>query len=248
MEPTRQSDSDLPTSVREGLERFCSRLEDALGGGLVSIILYGGVAKHDPYDARTSEVNVMVVLKEVTVEILDKVASPVQQGVRAFRLTAMVLSENDLRTSTDVFPIKFLDMQKHHRVLWGKDLLAELPIAREHLRLRCEQEIKNLMLRLRQFYLQRAHQPEAVESTLTRALASLCASLAVLVELKTGEAPPGNGDVLEAAEKLGLHGRPLQSALALRRGELKPDAPELKRLYDAFMRTVQQAAELADTL
>jgi hypothetical protein len=68
------------------------------------------------------------------------------------------------------------------------------------------------------------------------------------VELKTGEAPTGNGDVLQAAEKLGLDGEPLESALALRRGELKPDAAELKRLYDAFMRTVQQAAELADKL
>ena len=79
------------------------------------MILYGGLAK-DEYEPRTSDVNVMVVLKEVTVEVLDKVASPVQEGLRAFRLAVMVLSENDLRRSTDVFPIKFLDMQKYHRL------------------------------------------------------------------------------------------------------------------------------------
>jgi hypothetical protein len=248
MESTWQSGSGLPAPVREGLERFCHQLENVLGDGLVSLVLYGGLAKNDPYDPRTSDVNVMVVLKEVTVEILDVLAPLVQKGRRAFRLSPMVLTENDLRTSTDVFPIKFLDMQKHHRVLWGQDVLAELPVAREHLRLRCEQEIKNLMLRLRQFYLQRAHLPEAIEGTLNRALASLWASLAVLVELKSGEAPAGHGDVLEAAEKLGLDTQALQSALALRRGERKPDAAELKQLYDAFMRTVQQAAEIADTL
>jgi hypothetical protein len=36
--------------------------------------------------------------------------------------------------------------------------------------------------------------------------------------------------------------------LALKRGELKPNTEELKRLYDLFMVTVQRAAELVDTV
>ena len=68
MDQTWQGNSDLPAPVREGLERFCSRLEDALGEALVSILLYGGLAKNEPYDPRTSDVNVMVLLNEVTVE------------------------------------------------------------------------------------------------------------------------------------------------------------------------------------
>jgi len=36
--------------------------------------------------------------------------------------------------------------------------------------------------------------------------------------------------------------------LALKRGELKPDTQELKRLYDLFMLTVQKAAALVDVM
>ena len=156
MGPNREVTAVLPTPVSQGLERFCSQLQEALGEQLVSVILYGGLAKGE-YAASSGDVNLMVVVNEVTVEALDKAISPVQQGMRDFGLAVMLLSEDNLRRSTDVFPIKFLDMQQHHRVVWGKDVLADLLIAKDHLRLRCEQEIKNLLLRLRQFYLHRAH-------------------------------------------------------------------------------------------
>ena len=246
MKPDDPMEKALPASVREGLARLCAHLQEALGEQLVSVVLYGGLAKGE-YTPDTSDVNVMVVLSEVTVTALDKAAPIVQGGVRDFRLAAMVLSEDDLRRSTAVFPVKFLDMQRHHHVLWGKEVLADLNIAHDHLRLRCEQEMKNLLLRLRQFYLQRAHHPELIEGTLTRSLSSLLTSLNVLVELKTGQTAASKRAVIEGAEKIGLDCRSLREVFALKRGELKPDAAELKRLYDAFMKTVQQATVLVET-
>ena len=247
MEADGTRETALPASIEQGLMRLCGLMQEALGGHLLSIVLYGGLAKGE-YVSDASNVNVMVVLDEVTVEALDKVAPIIQGGVRDFRLAVLVLSEDDLRRSTGVFPVKFLDMQRHHRVLWGKEVLTDLNIAHDHLRLRCEQEMKNLLLRLRQFYLQRAHLPELIEGTLTRSLSSLLTSLNVLVELKTGQTASSKRAVIEAAEGIGLDCRALKDVLAIKRGELKLDAAELKRLYDAFMKSVQQATALVDTL
>ncbi len=237
----------IPALVQEGLARFCAQLQKALGRQLVSVVAYGGLAKGE-YIPDTSDVNVMVVLTDITVETLDKAAPIIQGGERDFRLAALLLSQNDLNGSVDVFPIKFLDMQRHHRLLWGKDILAGLSIARGYLRLRCEQEIKNLMLRLRQFYVQRAHRPELIEKTLTKALSSLLTSLNVLVELKTGQTATTKPAIIDAAEKIGLDCRTLREVFALKRGDLKPTAAQLKRLYDYFTMTVQQAAALVDAL
>ena len=115
----------LPSSVREGLEQFSNQLADALGEQLVSLILYGSLVKGE-YTEAHSDVNVLLVLKEVTVEQLDKVISPVQQGFRDIALAIMVLTEDDLRRSTDVFPIKFQDIKQHHVLLRGKDVLEDL--------------------------------------------------------------------------------------------------------------------------
>lgn len=243
---TEQWKAALPTAVQAGLERFCEQAQKALGDQLVSIVLYGGFAEEDgSWESR--DVHVMVVLKDVTVDLLDRVAPPVQPAMRELRLVVLLLSEDDIHRSTDVFPVKFLHMQRHHHVLFGKQVLSGLQVSRDHLRLRCEQEIKNLMLRLHQSYLQRPY-PEQIELTLKRAFSSLVRNLAVLVELKTGNVPATIDEAVEAAAGLGLNADPLRKTLALRRGELVPDTDELKQLYDSFMQAVRQAATTADTM
>ncbi len=236
-----------PATIQDRLAHWCEELREAVGEQLVSIVLYGGLAKGE-YTPDSSDVNVMIVLNQVDLGTLDKVAPIIQSGLRDFRLASMLLGERDLRRSSEVFPVKFLDMHRHHRVLWGKDLLSDLTISRDYVRLRCAQEITNLLLRLRQFYVQRAHRPELIESTLTKAISSFLAALNTLTELKTGQAESDKSSIIEAAEKIGLDAQPLRDVLALKRGELKPNTEELKRLYDLFMVTVQRAAELVDTV
>lgn len=65
-----QSEVALPAEVGEGLDRFCAQLRDALGDRLVSIVLYGGLAKGECAPLN-SNINVMIVLREVSVEVLD---------------------------------------------------------------------------------------------------------------------------------------------------------------------------------
>ncbi|MEE9158437.1 MAG: hypothetical protein V3U60_08635 [Gammaproteobacteria bacterium] len=239
-----RTDSSLPQSVRGGLEQLCDQLEAALGERLISIILYGGLAKGE-YAPQSSDVNVMLVLTEVTIETLDKAAAPVRQATRDFGLSVMVFAEDGLGRSMDIFPIKFLDMQRHHRVLWGKGI--NLSVAEDHLRLRCKQEIKNLSLRLRSSYLQRSAHSELLEATLTHGISSFVMGLSALLFLKTGDTPTAKRDIAEAAvRELGLEEKPLSDVFALKLGEYKPDALELKRLYGAFMATVERAADIAD--
>ncbi len=245
MNPQSPNKYTVPDSMREGLERFVTQIRDSLEEQLVSVVLYGSVVKGE-YARSSSDVNVMMVLKEVTIEHLEKVASPVRQGVRDFGLTVMVQTENGLLRSADVFPIKFLDIRQHHRVLCGKDVVAELDIKDDHLRLRCEQEIRNLLLRLRHFYLHRAQRDDLIESTLATAISSFLTSLSALLVLETGHAPTEKRAIASAARELGLDDGPLQDTLALKSGEYKPDSETLKRLYGAIMNTVQRAADILE--
>ncbi len=101
---------------------------------------------------------------------------------------------------------------------------------------------------MRQFYVQRAHRPELIESTLTRAISSFLTSLNTLVELTTGQAAQNKSLVIESAERIGLDGETLRKVFALKRSELQPDTDELKQLYDGFMMTVQNASALLEKL
>lgn len=248
MSDAAQDETSLPANVKPGLERFQAALLEALGDQLVSVVLYGSIAKGE-YNPSGSNVNVMVVLDNVTVDVLDKLVTPIRKARREFRLSPLVLSEEDLRTSTDVFPAKFLDMQQHHRVLSGKEVLADLPIARDHLRLRCEQEIKNLLLRLRAFYLNRSHRTPLIRNTLSSAISAFLNNLSTLLVLKTGKSPVRETEIADAAAaEFDLDGQLLQRLLALKGGDSKAHVTELKGLYNSLMTTVQRVARVVDQL
>ena len=98
-----------------------------------------------------------------TISCLDKISEALISTKRARQIQLLTLTTSDLNTSTDVFPIKFLDMQQDYEVLSGDDVVKGLEVGRDNLRFRCEQEIKNLMLRLRAMYMQSRKNNEALQ-------------------------------------------------------------------------------------
>ncbi len=241
---TWQSDPAIPAPVREGLTHFCDQLRIAAGDALVSIILYGGLARGE-YAPQSSDVNVMVVFKQVTVALLDAIAPVIEQARRDFDLSVMTLDESDIAVSAEVFPIKFRDIQRHHRLLHGQPVLAQMDITRERLQRQCVRELQNIQLRLRQLFLQRSRRPELLEDALEHQVSSFLHDLAVVVELRTGVVPVTKTATVEAAEKLGLKCQVLRDLLDLKRGELFPDVDDIRELYGDLMTVVDEAAKLA---
>lgn len=247
LQPALLMNPTLPADLEAKLTRWTESLATALDHALQAVVLYGGLAKGE-FVAETSDVNVLVVLRHLSTDVLDRAAPILQQGQFEFHIAAMLLTEADLRDSADVFPIKFLDMQRHHRVLRGNDPFAQVAVERSKLRLRCEQELRNLSLRLRQSYVARTNRPELLAATLGRAVSSLLVNLGVLVELKTGTLATTKQQTLADASVLGLPLDAIRQAWAVKRGEATPEPTALRQLYATFMTVVQQAADLATKL
>lgn len=80
-------------------------------------------------------------------------------------------------------------------------------------------------------------------------MSSFLSSLWGILMLQAGHAPTGKGAIATAAaQQLGLDDKPLQDLLTLKSGQYTPDATALKHLYNAFMGTVQHAADMVDRL
>ena len=244
MKQTTGSQPELPSTIRQPLEHFCNQIRVSLTDQLVSAIVYGDAVRNP--ETPPPNVNVMIVLLSINVETLDQLAGPVQKARRSFGLSPLILTEEDLYSSTDVFPIKFINMRRHHRVLVGKDVLTNLVVGVEHLRLRCEQEIKNLMLRMRSFYVQNAQYPKMIRDTLTTATTSLLTSFSALLILKNEPVPDSNLELIDkAAEILALNTDSLKAVFELSK-QPKVDAARVRKLYESFMETVRSTAKIAD--
>ena len=126
--------------------------------------------------------------------------------------------------------------------------MSDLEISRDNLRLRCEQEIKNLMLRLRLNYVSRKQNSKSIASLLNRIYLSLIRNLGVLVELKSGDVLVTNSDIIEGAGKLGIDTMALHDVEKLRQDNFSPELEDRKRLLEKVMQCVRDAAAMADKL
>ena len=233
--------------LQKDIDNFVEELDHSLGSNMLSIVLYGGIVKNKSVKD-TDPVNVMVVVREISTKILDQVARPYMMSRRTAQIQLLTLSKKDLFSSTDVFPIKFLDMQQDYRILRGEDFVADLVITRDHLRLRCEQEMKNLMLRLRQAYLANSKHPKRLSGVMLKAHSAFLSAGDVLAELSTGTELRSPAKILATLESLGLDIAPFHRIQALRDGQLFTDPAEQKAVYQQLMTTVRQAAAMADRL
>lgn len=236
----------IPETLLNDLRSITATLETNLGDTLQSVVLYGGVAKNELVKD-TDRVTLMIVLKEVNTATLEKVGDALD-GKRQQQIQATVLTLADLNTSMDVFPIKFLDMQQDYEVLAGEDVVKSLEIGRANLRLRCEQEIKNLMLKLRRMYMNSRSNPKALEGMLLRGYYSFLQSGDALAELITGKEYRKEEEVVEAIGAIGLDAELLKRIAALRSGESLGDDAAVKKTVGEFMAMIEKAAKMADEL
>lgn len=246
MRPEWREKTHLPKHLQDAVAVFCEKIEKSEGDNLVSIVLYGSAVKGG-FNQYTSDINVVLVLEEASIEALDRLAGVIHYGAQEYGIGVMVSEPQDLDRSTDVFPIKFRDIQRHYVILSGEDLIEELEIEETHLRLRCEQEMKNLMWRMRYFYLHRKHRAEQVEGTLMSVTSEFLTATETLLYLETGESFTSKQDIVNAAvRELEYPKSLLKKLLSMKQTKLKPNADELRELYKQLMELVTYAADLAD--
>ena len=237
--------SAIPENLASDINSFTSSLKNDLGDSLVSVVLYGGLVKNEMIK-ETDRVKIMIVVKSVKLSSLNKVGDALSSTKRAKQIQLLTLTPADLSSSTDVFPIKFLDMQQDYEILHGEDLVKDLEVGRDHLRIRCEQEIKNLMLKLRSMYLRSRKDSKVLQKVLLKAYYSFLQSGDALAELKTGKVYRKENEVLDGIESIGLDSALMKKIQALRISESAPEQETLHDLYERFMEMIVEAAEIAD--
>ena len=134
--------------MEQKLQDLVDRLRQAHGERLVSVVLYGSAAAGD-YHGEFSDLNVLCVLSRVGPAELAA-SEPVFKWWRDGNPTPLLLSEEEVLTSTDCFAIEFHDMQEQRRVLFGKDVIAGLEIDQTFYRAQVEHDLRAKLLRLRQ--------------------------------------------------------------------------------------------------
>jgi predicted nucleotidyltransferase len=169
--------------TRNRLRALEEALARTLGDGLVSLVVYGSAARGG-YRAGQSDVDIVVVVKDASRATLLSVANAMQVARYAARIEAMILTEDEIAKATDVFPILYDDIRRHHVVLRGSDPFAGLTIDDHHWRLRIEQELREAQIRLRRAVVDSMGRKEALAGAVVRKAKQIRSPLYALFQLQ----------------------------------------------------------------
>jgi hypothetical protein len=185
-------------SPDKAVRELVDSLSKALGDRLLSVLIYGSKASGEYREGR-SDVNVFVVIDDVSWETLERMGPSIHQWVRADQSLPVLVQNSELQTYADSLPIEFLDMQDHHQVVFGRNPLQGLIVGKSSLRAQCAQELAVKQLKLRQALLLSKRDPRRLTDLLLSTLPSVLTLYRAILRL---EAHVPKGPKILAAKQL----------------------------------------------
>ena len=222
--------------------------KDIYGDDLFSIILYGSATGRD-YRPGKSDINFMIVLSEEGIERLDRAFEIVKKWRKRNVAIPLFLTENYVETSTDVFPIEYLNFKSNYVPVYGKDILKDLSFDTEFVRLQCEREIKGKLLLLREAYLETSGKGRALKDVISQSIRAFVAIFEALLHVKGLELPKGKLQIIRATvQAFDIDSSVFEKLLDVKDDKIKPGDDEMRGLFQKYLAEVRKLSKQVDAL
>jgi len=184
------------------LNEFIKNLRATFGERLSSVFLYGSCAVEDC--SRTfSDINLMVIIKDLRALDLKNAHKFSEKYTKGAKYLPIFMDKEEWLNSCDVYPIEYSDIKARHKIVHGENLIEGLNIEKKYLRLQCEQETKNLLIRLRQTYLAKSTDTKSIKNLIKTSSKTFVVIFRTILRLSDIDVPTTHFDVVGCfAEKI----------------------------------------------
>ncbi len=234
--------------MEQKLSNLVQRLKSGFGDRLISAILYGSAAMGD-WQEESSDLNVLCVVNRLSTQELA-VAEPIFRWWRAQgNPPPLLLTADEVRTSTDCFPMEFHDMQEHRRVLYGADIIRDLAVDRSSYRAQLEHELRAKQIRLRQKAGELLSHRERLTTLLVDSISTFCVLGRHALVLSGHDARWNKQDTVRAlAGAMGMQLSAANEILAIRAAAKRRRKPDARVLLEQYMTEMDALVRFVDKL
>lgn len=215
-------------------------LVDSLGDRLEAVVLYGSAARGD-FHRGVSDFNLLVVTRDLSVETLRDLDAPIRRWEKRGQPVPRLLSPDIITRSADVFPMELIDIKAHGVVLHGTDPLAGVAIPTERLRLQCERQLREKMMRLREGYIELHRKPKKLKALMMKSYTTFVALFRGCLRVLGGDVPVHNRDVVDRfCAVAGIDPAPFVEIERMADGDPVSSTPEdlFPRYYEQLTRAI----------
>lgn len=230
------------------LDDLVAQLRKAFGDALHSVVLYGSAAAGE-HIARRSDYNVLVLVDEIDLELLQREAAIARAWEEAGNPPPLTLTLREWRGSSDIFPMEYADILRHHRVLYGTAPFDGITVRRSDLRLELEQQTMGKLLQLRRGILSSGGDRKKLVELLIASLSTFMVIFRAVVRY-LGEDPPTDYDALckRVTALTGVGTEQFARVVRHVRGEQKITEQEVTRVMAGYLETARELAHYIDQL
>ncbi len=118
-------------------EKDVQKLKEVLGENLVTLAEYNN----------GDEIRCLAVCKTLDFKTLSGLKKLSSDSV------PVLFTQEEIKNAIDVFPVEFLNIKRHHKMLYGEDILKDVDISKECLRRQLEFEFRSKLIHLRRAYI-----------------------------------------------------------------------------------------------
>lgn len=223
------------------------KLKKALGSQLKSIVLYGSAAAGD-HLGEGSDFNILVALDRLGLDELNALVPISDRWVKAGNPPPLLFTRDRFIQSADVFPIEILDIREAHKILFGEDIIAELDVSKENLRLQLEHELKGKLIQLRAGFLVTKRDAGRIVDLMVDSLSSFLVLARAALRLLQEQVPAQKIDALkQLAEQFHFETQSFETIQQIKEGTLKQRDVDAEQLFSRYLEAIEQMTDRVDS-
>lgn len=235
----------LPEETQKLLQAYAKDVKAAFGDRLEGLLIYGSAVRGEYLPGR-SNLNLVLVVSNYDVATL-KLYEPIHKRWSKEQVVIpLFLTDQELKSSSALFPLEFLDIQEHHRVLGGRDPFVGFHVDTRRLKDAVVRGLAGNVLRLRQRFVEAGGANDAVTILLPLSITSTIPLLRGLQRvLEWSVLSQSDAVIKDIADRLSVNLQGFQDALLLKRGQITLGPSEIPRLFDRYLQAATVLAEAA---
>jgi len=233
---------------KDTIDEFVKRAREAGGANLESVILFGSAVAGD-FHPGLSNLNLLCILGDSSFRALKALTPVAKWWDGKKQPPPLCMTRHELERSTDVFAIELLDMQRHHRVLSGQDVLANLRISMDLHRVQVEYELREKLILLRQHVLLASDNDSRLWDLLLRSAPSFSTLFRHALIALGDSTQSGRGEAVQAlSQRLGFELSSILQVLDVREGKMDRKKMDVRDLAARYLTEVEKVTAAVDAV
>jgi hypothetical protein len=215
---------------------------------LESVILFGSAVAGD-FHPEFSNVNLFCVVRDGSFAALQALAPAVKWWDAQKQPPPLFMTRDEIERSGDVFTIELLDLQQHHRVLFGEDVVQGLSIPANLHRVQVEYELREKLALLRQHLLLASGNDSRMWEGLLRSVSSFATLFRHALIVLGHDAPVGKREAVQALSKqIEFDASGILQVLDVRERKADRRKLDVTSVFSRYLAAVEQVTAAVDRM